>query len=76
MDGVAHCQCARRGGCPKELLVWDEETREISSPDAWHQKRLADREGGVPNIASQTVIHVYEQDEFVRTNTLANAPQS
>jgi len=51
-------------------LVWDEETREVFSPDAWHQKRLGSWTDGVPNIASQTVVHVYKKDEFVRAITL------
>jgi uncharacterized protein YegJ (DUF2314 family) len=51
-------------------LVWDEETREIFSPDAWHQKRIGSWASGVPDISSQTLIHVYKKDEFVRAITL------
>jgi uncharacterized protein YegJ (DUF2314 family) len=51
-------------------LVWDEETREIFSPDAWHGKRIGSWASGVPDISSQTLIHVYKKDEFVRAITL------
>jgi uncharacterized protein YegJ (DUF2314 family) len=51
-------------------LIWDEETRETFSPDAWHKKRLASWSDTVPDISSQTVIHIYKKDEFVRAITL------
>ncbi len=51
-------------------LVWDEETREIFSPDAWHEKRLKSWSGDVPDISSQTVIHIYKNDELDRAITL------
>jgi hypothetical protein len=51
-------------------LVWDEETREVFSPDAWHEKRLRYWSGDVPDISSQTVIHVYKKDELERAITL------
>ncbi len=54
-------------------LVWDEETREIFSPDAWHEKRLASWGSGVPDISSQTTIHVYKKDDYVRAITLGIA---
>jgi uncharacterized protein YegJ (DUF2314 family) len=51
-------------------LVWDEETREVFSPDAWQEKRLKSWSGDVPDISSQTVIHVYKKDELDRAITL------
>ncbi len=56
-------------------LVWDEETREVFSPDAWHEKRLASSSwtAGAPDISSQTVIHAYKPGEYVRAITLGMA---
>jgi uncharacterized protein YegJ (DUF2314 family) len=51
-------------------LVWDEETREVFSPDAWHEKRLKSWSGNVPDISSQTVVQTYKKDELVRAITL------
>ena len=54
-------------------LVWDEGTREIFTPDAWHEKRLASWTDDVPDMSTQTVIHIYKDDEFVRAITLGMA---
>jgi uncharacterized protein YegJ (DUF2314 family) len=54
-------------------LVWDEETREIFSSDAWHERRLAAWSGDVPDVASETVIHSYPKGEYVRAITLGMA---
>jgi uncharacterized protein YegJ (DUF2314 family) len=51
-------------------LVWDDETREVFSPDAWHKKRLASWTDPIPDISSQMVIHSYQSDEYVREITL------
>lgn len=52
-------------------LVWDEETREVYSPDAWHKRRIEQWEGGgIPDISTQTVIHLYENGEFLRAISL------
>ena len=51
-------------------FVWDEETREIFTPDAWGERRLASWATGIPTIEKQTTIHVYKKDEFVRAITL------
>jgi uncharacterized protein YegJ (DUF2314 family) len=51
-------------------LVWDEETREIFSADAWHDRRLKSWDGGVPDISSQTVVQTYKKDELLRAITL------
>src|SRR6266481_8472731 len=41
-----------------------------TSPDAWHERRLKSWSGDVPDISSQTVIHVYKKDELDRAITL------
>ena len=54
-------------------LIWDEETRQVFTPDAWHQRRLASWDDDVPRIASQTLIHSYRNGDFVRAITLGMA---
>lgn len=56
-------------------LIWDEETREIFSPDAWHRKRLASSSSTAAalDISSQTLIHAYQNGEYVRDITLGMA---
>src|ERR1039457_734028 len=51
-------------------LVWDEQTREVFSPDDWHQKRLGSWVGDVPDVSSQIAIHAYSKGESVRASTL------
>jgi len=51
-------------------LVWDEETREVFSPDSWHEKRLKSWSGDVPDVSSQTVVQIYKKDELVRAISL------
>src|SRR5215469_1163332 len=51
-------------------LVWDEETREVFSPDAWQKKRLASWTRDVPDTSTQTTIHAYNQGEYARAITL------
>jgi uncharacterized protein YegJ (DUF2314 family) len=54
-------------------LVWDEETRELFSPDAWHKTRIGSWQAGVPDVSSQTVIHSYNDGEYQRAITLGMA---
>ena len=54
-------------------LVWDEDTREVFSPDAWHKKRLASWTTDVPDVSSQTVVQIYQKDEYVRAISLGMA---
>lgn len=49
-------------------FVWDEETRELFTPDEWQKRRVDPWAGGIPDIASQIVIHAYQAD-----NKLARA---
>lgn len=51
-------------------LVWDEETRELFTPDAWHERRLAGWTGQVPDLSSQITIHSYKNGEYVRAISL------
>lgn len=51
-------------------LIWDEATREVFSPDAWKERRLADWKDQAPNVSQHTVIHAYKKDEYVRAITL------
>lgn len=51
-------------------LIWDEETRQVFTPDAWHAKRLALWGDALPRISTQTVIHEYKNGEYDRAITL------
>jgi len=51
-------------------LIWDEETREIFTPDEWHARRLSSWNTEIPIVAKQTIIHAYKNTEFVRAITL------
>jgi len=51
-------------------LIWDNETREVFTPDAWDQRRLDAWAASIPNVATQTVIHAYQDDGRVRNITL------
>lgn len=59
-------QVARKSGG----LVWDDATREVFTPDAWHKKRLENWAGDVPVIAGQIVIHAYNTGQDIRAITL------
>jgi len=50
-------------------LLWDEETREVFSPEAW-QRRLQNWTEGVPNAQDHVTIHAYRDGELVRLVTL------
>jgi hypothetical protein len=52
---------AKTGG-----LLWDEETREVFTPEKWRQMRLSAWTGGVPDISSQISVHAYRDSELVR----------
>jgi uncharacterized protein YegJ (DUF2314 family) len=64
-DELAEELARKSGG-----LIWDEETREVYSPDAWHEKRLASWSDEIPDVSGQTVIHVYPNGDFARAITL------
>ncbi len=54
-------------------LLWDEETREIFTPDEWHKRRLDSWVGQTPDVSQHTVIHAYKSDKLVRAITLGMA---
>jgi hypothetical protein len=51
-------------------LLWDEETREMFTPDKWRELRLANWHGGVPDVSRHITIHSYKNGELVRAITL------
>lgn len=52
---------AKTGG-----LLWDEETREVFTPEKWREMRLSGWTGGVPDISTQITVHAYRHGELVR----------
>ena len=54
-------------------LIWDEETREVFTPDSWDAKRITSWTDEVPDVSDHTVIHAYRKDEYVRAITLGMA---
>lgn len=51
-------------------LVWDEETREVFTPEAWKERRLDPWTGPRPIAPSQLTIHLYRGDDLLRAITL------
>jgi len=51
-------------------LLWDDDTREAFSLDAWHDKRVLGWEGELPDVAKHTVIHFYRDGQTYRAVTL------
>lgn len=51
-------------------LLWDEGTREVFSPEEWHKRRIVEWGDTVPSISTHTVVHVYNNGEFVRAISL------
>lgn len=51
-------------------LLWDETTREVFTPEAWREIRLSEWDAEIPEISSMTVIHAYQDEEYVRAVTL------
>ena len=54
-------------------IVWDDETREAFTPDAWHERRVLGWDGDVPDVAKHTVIHIYDAGGGYRCVTLGMA---
>lgn len=54
-------------------LLWDEETREIFTPDEWRKRRLDSWAGDTADVVQHTVIHAYKSDKLVRAITLGMA---
>lgn len=51
-------------------LLWDEESREVFTPEAWKERRLDPWTGPLPHVPSQYVIHLYRSDELLRAISL------
>ncbi|MBX3626467.1 MAG: DUF2314 domain-containing protein [Rhizobacter sp.] len=66
----AALQLAEQVARDTQGLLWDEETREVFTPDAWRTRRLDSWSGDIPDAALQTVIHAYKGDQQVRAITL------
>jgi len=54
-------------------FIWDEETRQVFTPEEWHKKRLADWKGTAPELATQFPIDFYPNGEYARAVTLGMA---
>jgi uncharacterized protein YegJ (DUF2314 family) len=67
-DTLAEGLARRTGG-----LLWDEETREIFTPDQWRRKRIQSWSDGTPDVSEHTTIHAYKSDDYVRAITLGMA---
>jgi uncharacterized protein YegJ (DUF2314 family) len=54
-------------------LIWDEQTREVFSPDAWGKSRSESWSGSIPDVSKHITIHAYKNNELVRAITLGMA---
>jgi hypothetical protein len=57
----------------EEGIIWDEETREVFTPDAWDERRVRPWTDTIPDVSRHTVIHAYQDKEFVRAISLGMA---
>jgi hypothetical protein len=64
-NALAAQVAAKTGG-----VLWDEETREVFTPEKWREKRIATWTGGVPDIANHVTVHAYKHGELVRAVSL------
>lgn len=51
-------------------FIWDEETRQVFTPDRWHAERLETWATGVPSITRHIAIHSYQKGDLIRGITL------
>lgn len=54
-------------------LIWDEETRRVFTPSAWHKLSKETWSAGTPKVSSETTIHVYPTNNSVRAISLGMA---
>lgn len=54
-------------------IIWDAETRELFTPLAWKEIRIAPWKQGTPNVRDHIVIHAYKNNEGIRAITLGMA---
>lgn len=57
----------------EDAIIWDEETREAFTPEAWEKNRLRTWEGGIPDVSKQIVIHAYNNAGRTRAISLGMA---
>ncbi|HXC39301.1 MAG TPA: DUF2314 domain-containing protein [Burkholderiales bacterium] len=50
-------------------LVWDEQTREVFTPDAWRAHRIESSDS-VPDVRKHIIVHAYRSGERLRAVTL------
>jgi hypothetical protein len=51
-------------------LIWDEETREVFTPDYWRDSRLETWTESFPDISKHITIHAYRETDLVRAISL------
>lgn len=56
-----------------QAIIWDDETREAFTPEAWETSRLGTWDGDIPDISKQTVIHAYNNGKAIRAISLGMA---
>jgi len=54
-------------------LIWDSETRELFSPNKWHEQRISPWQDTYPEVSQHNVIHAYKSGTGVRAITLGMA---
>lgn len=57
----------------EDAIIWDDETREAFTPEAWEKNRLNTWEGGIPDVSRQIVIHAYNNAGRTRAVSLGMA---
>jgi hypothetical protein len=50
-----------------QALIWDAETRELFSPAAWSERRMATSDAGLPEVRKHIAIRAYQTEDRVRT---------
>jgi len=51
-------------------LIWDEESREVFTPDAWVEQRLSRWTEEMPELSDHITIHNYKDGDYVRAVSL------
>lgn len=55
------------------VIIWDDETREAFTPNAWETSRLRTWDSGTPDVSKQIVIHAYNDAGRTRAISLGMA---
>lgn len=67
-NGIAEALARETGA-----LVWDEQTREVFTPDAWRSRRIDAWREDPPDVSDHITIHAYKSGDYVRAITLGMA---